>query len=197
MHNYLETLRRAIPFLDRGKGSLPRGEILALKPQRNREVAWEMKAEEDGEAAGAKLTVPRRDDRAGQLISLIFRIPASRSIELDEFGAQVWARCDGQHSVDQLIKFTCETYKLNRRQGEVSVVTFMKMLAQRRLIGFPQGTPKPNSAAGKPAAGKQTEGKGTGHVHSWKRPAAGANQTPAAALKRRSICPGARRFRLR
>ncbi len=154
MPNYLETLRRSIPFLDRGKGSLPRGEILALKPIRSREVAWEMKADSE-DAAGAKLTVPRREDRTGQLLSWLFKIPASRTIELDEFGAQVWSRCDGQHSVEQLIKFTCETYKLNRRQGEVSVVTFMKMLAQRRLIGFPQGTPP----------GKQTEGKGTRHVH--------------------------------
>ncbi len=187
MHNYLETLRRAIPFLDRGKGSLPRGEILALKPIRSREVDWEMKADED--AAGATLTVPRREDRAGQIISWIFRIPASRTIELDEFGAQVWARCDGQHSVDQLIKFTCETYKLNRRQGEVSVVTFMKMLAQRRLIGFPQ--------AGEQAGSQRRKERGQVMSTIEKRPATGADQTTSAALKHRSICPGARRFRLR
>ena len=149
---FLDALQQAIPFLDRGKPGLPRGEMLGLKPLRNREVAWEMSG---NEAPIAKLTVPRREDRAGQLLSWIFKIPQSRTIELDEFGAQVWARCDGQHSVDQLIKHTCDTYKLNRRQGEVSVLTFMKMLAQRRLIGFPAG-------AGRTAG---TEGKGTGNVN--------------------------------
>lgn len=150
-------MRQAIPFLDREKGRLPRGELLALRPVRSREITWEMTEAEA--AGGAKLTVPRREDRVGQLLSWVFRIPQSRVIELDEFGAQVWAQCDGQHSVEQLIRFTCETYKLNRRQGEVSVVTFMKMLVQRRLLGFPQGQ----------SAGTQTEGKGTGNVHHRKQ----------------------------
>lgn len=153
--NILESLQQAIPFLQRSKAGLPRGEMLALKPQRAREVKWEQDETESG-SVGVKLIVPRREDRLGQIIARVFRIPESRTIELDEFGAQVWVRCDGQHSVEQLVQFTCREYKLNRRQGEVSVVTFMKMLAQRRLIGIP---------AAAPAAGAQTEGKGTGHVH--------------------------------
>ena len=170
MHNYLENLRQAIPFLDRGKPGLPRGEMLSLKPLRNREVAWEIA--EGEEAAGAKLTVPRREDRTGQLLSWIFKIPQSRVIELDEFGAQVWERCDGKHSVDQLIKHTCDTYKLNRRQGEVSVLTFMKMLAQRRLIGFPGA-----GEANKPGV----EGKGTTHVNGPRS----ARQRPQNKKRRR------------
>ncbi len=132
--NFWNTLRQSIPFLAQEKGSLPRGEMLALRPQRNREIVWEMKAED--ETPGAKLTVPRRDDRMGQILSRVFHVPATKTIELDEFGAQVWSRCDGAHSVEQLITFTCDTYKLNRRQAEVSVITFMRMLAQRRLIGL-------------------------------------------------------------
>lgn len=132
--NFWNTLRQSIPFLAQEKGSLPRGEMLALRPQRNREIIWEMKAED--ETPGAKLTVPRRDDRMGQILSRVFHVPATKTIELDEFGAQVWSRCDGAHSVEHLITFTCDAYKLNRRQAEVSVITFMRMLAQRRLIGL-------------------------------------------------------------
>ena len=162
--NLLDSLRQAIPFLDRGKPGLPRGEVLNLKPLRSREVTWVIA--EGEEAAGAKLTVPRREDRTGQLLSWIFKIPQSRVIELDEFGAQIWERCDGKHSVDLLIKHTCDTYKLNRRQGEVSVLTFMKMLVQRRLIGFPGA-----GEANRPSA----EGKGTtthvnGHRSARQRP---------------------------
>ena len=136
--NLRAILTQTVPFLARPQGGLPRGELLALKPLRSPEVVWEMKAE-DEEPPGAKLTVPRRDDRVGQMLSRVFQIPATKTIELDEVNAQIWARCDGATSVDQLIKYTCATYKLNRRQGEVGVVTLMKMLGQRRLIGFPGG----------------------------------------------------------
>ena len=170
--NLLHTLRQSIPFLAREKGSLPRGQMLALKPTRSREVTWEMKP--DDEVPGAKLTVPRRDDRIGQLLSRIFHVPATKTIELDEFGAQVWSRCDGAHSVEQLVNFTCDTYKLNRRQAEVSVITFMRMLAQRRLIGL-------KAAGQQPRVGNNysSDGKGTAHVRS------GDRQRPQTKRRRR------------
>ena len=139
-------LKQYFPFLNRAKGSLPRGEMLALRPVRTAAVAWELKA--DADAPGVQITVPRREDKMGQVLSRLFQIPATKTIELDEFGAAVWEKCDGKHSVEQLVTFTATAYKLNRRQAEVSVVSFMRMLAQRRLIGLTQNTEK-----------------GTGHVH--------------------------------
>jgi hypothetical protein len=172
--NLLHTLRQSIPFLAREKGSLPRGQMLALKPTRSREVAWEMKLED--EVPGAKLTVPRRDDRIGQLLSRVFHVPTTKTIELDEFGAQVWSRCDGAHSVEQLVNFTCDTYKLNRRQAEVSVITFMRMLAQRRLIGLKAVGPQPRVNSSSSINGN---GKGTAHVRSGER------QRPQTKRRRR------------
>ena len=128
-------LTQYFPFLNRAKGSLPRSEMLALRPLRTASVAWEAKAE-DSETPGVQITVPRRDDKMGQLLSRLFQIPSTKTIELDEFGAAVWEKCDGKHSVEQLVTFTAAAYKLNRRQAEVSVVSFMRMLAQRRLIGL-------------------------------------------------------------
>ncbi len=151
----MNSLRQSIPFLAREKGSLPRGEMLALKPVRSREIAWEMKAAE-GEAPGAKLTVPRRDDRVGQILSRIFRITGTKTIELDEINAQLWARCDGQHSVDQLIRYACETYKMNRRQGEVGVITAMRMFAQRGLIGLGTGGARTGGTGSGTGSGKGT-----------------------------------------
>ncbi len=143
-------LRAYFPFLNRKNGSLPRGEMLALRPLRNQAIAWQVKT--DGETPGAELTVPRREDKLGQVMSRIFQIPATKTIELDEFGAAVWEKCDGRHSVEQLVAFTSSAYKLNRRQAEVSVVSFMRMLAQRRLIGLEAS--KPNTA--KPNTAKET-----------------------------------------
>ena len=169
--NLLNTLRQSIPFLAREKAGLPRGEMLGLKPVRSREIAWEMKPED--EAPGAKLTVPRRDDRVGQLLSRIFRITATKTIELDEINAQLWARCDGQHSVDQLIRYACETYKMNRRQGEVGVITAMRMFAQRGLIGLQAGMVGGTKTSG------IISGKGTTNVRSDNR------QRPQTKKRRR------------
>ncbi len=146
-------LKQYLPFLNRTKGSLPRGEMLALRPVRTASVAWKAKPE-DSETPGVQITVPRRDDKVGQILSRLFQIPATKTIELDEFGAAVWEKCDGRHSVEQLVTFTASAYKLNRRQAEVSVVSFMRMLAQRRLIGLDSSR-----------SSGSISGKGTDHVH--------------------------------
>ncbi len=165
----LNTLRQSIPFLARESAGLPRGEMLGLKPVRSREIVWEMRAAED-ETPGAKLTVPRRDDRVGRILTRIFRVTATRTIELDEINAQLWARCDGQHSVDQLIRYACDTYKMNRRQGEVGVITAMRMFAQRGLIGLQPAGTKPTGT---------NKGKGTANVRSDQR------QRPQTKRRRR------------
>ena len=167
----LDSLRQSIPFLAREKAGLPRGEMLALKPARSRGIEWEMRPED--ETPGARLTVPRRDDRVGKILTRIFRVTATKTIELDEINAQLWARCDGQHSVDQLIRYACETYKMNRRQGEVGVITAMRMFAQRGLIGLQAGT-----AGGTKTSGI-ISGKGTTNVRSDQR------QRPQTKRRRR------------
>ena len=156
-------LRQYFPFLNRAKGSLPRSEMLSLRPLRNQSIAWERKAETETETTGAHLTVPRREDKLGQIMTRLFQIPASKTIELDEFGAAVWEKCDGRHSVEQLIVFTAGAYKLNRRQAEVSVVAFMRMLAQRRLIGLDKTAD--NKTAGIGPDTHRAAGKGTAYVH--------------------------------
>jgi hypothetical protein len=137
----LKLLGKYVPFL-RPKPSLPRAEMLGLRPVRNPVVTWELRPPDDADEESedlprsALLTVPRRKDRIGRLLSGWFQMPEGKSIELDEFGANIWQMCDGSHRVEDLVKYTCTVYKLNRRQGEVSIVAFMRMLTQRRLIGF-------------------------------------------------------------
>lgn len=144
----IQTVQQYLP-LGR-KPTLPRGETLALRPVRNRVVSWERPADA---AEGMRLTVPRRQDRVARLLGRFLQFPDSKTIELDEFGAEVWELCDGAHSIEQLVAHTCKKYKLNRRQGEVSVVAFMKMLTQRRLIGFT--TPEKERSNGNPRPQRQ------------------------------------------
>lgn len=141
-----DSLGRYVPFL-RPRSPLARADMLTLRPVRNPAVIWETRERmEDGEdgddtevAPGVLLTIPRRTDRMGRILSFWFQMPEGRTVELDEFGTEVWGMCDGEHTVEQLVRHTCDAYKLNRRQGEVSVVAFMRMLAQRRLVGFKVG----------------------------------------------------------
>ncbi len=169
----MSLLTRFFPFFGGKKPSLPRGEMLALRPVRSKAVTWErIPAPEAEEADKTVLRVPRRDDLTGRLLSRLFQIPASRTIELDEFGGEIWEQCDGAHTLERLIQQTCDKYKLNRRQGEVSVSAFMRMLVQRRLIGLlkpaegassrsPEGTPEGNTFHGrrKPARPRSAKSK--------------------------------------
>ena len=133
-----EIVQEALPFLGKRRAGLPRERLLALRPARAGEVTWELKPP-DAPAPGAALTVPRRDEGLRRLLARVLQVPGTRTIELDEFGTKIWEQCDGNRTVEQLVQFTCREYTLNRRQGEVSVVAFMRMLAQRGLIGFPAG----------------------------------------------------------
>jgi hypothetical protein len=169
--NLLQSLRGSLPFLSRRQGALPRAQMLALKPVRSRGVAWEMDPEAD--TPTARLSVPRRDDRLGQILARLFRVPATRTVELDEINTQLWVRCDGQHSVDQLIRYACDTYKMNRRQGEVGVITAMRMLTQRGLIGLASAKPAAPTTPNAPGPSASTGGKGTHGYHQRQRPAAG------------------------
>ena len=133
-----EIVQEALPFIGKQRSGMPRERLLALRPARAGEVTWKRKPD-DAPAPGAALTVPRRDEGLRRLLARVLQVPGTRTIELDEFGTKIWEQCDGTSTVEQLVQFTCREYTLNRRQGEVSVVAFMRMLAQRGLIGFPGG----------------------------------------------------------
>lgn len=131
-----DKLGEYVPLLAR-KPSLPREQSLALKPVRNPAVTWERRASEDDDLPGPLvLRVPLKTRGVARLLTRVLAMPDSKTIELDEFGGAVWEMCDSRHTVEQLVGHTCTAYQLNRRQAEVSVIAFMRMLLERRLIGF-------------------------------------------------------------
>jgi len=150
--------RFRLPWLKKNP-ALPREDVLRLRPVRNPVVTWEAEAVDEAEDDTGDeteippkyvLNLPTKQDKFAKILTRMFKGPSSRKVQLDEFGSQVWDRCDGKHTIEELVRFTCETYKLNRRQGEVSVLAFMRMLSERRLIGYlkkegdvSHGSPKP------------------------------------------------------
>lgn len=124
------TVSQYLPFL-RKKPALDRAQALHTRPIRNPRLEWERM--EDGDV---HLRIPRRKDRVARVLCYLFRAPEYKEIVLDEVGSDIWELCDGDRDVDAIVSATCSKYKLTRRECETSVAAYLKMLGDRKLVGF-------------------------------------------------------------
>lgn len=65
-----------------------------------------------------------------------------RQIILDEIGGSIWEMCDGKMDLNTIINSVVRGHKLTRREAEISVTAFFRMLAQRNLIALAVGGSK-------------------------------------------------------
>ena len=129
--------------------------MLNSRPARNELLEWEKT--DSGEA---RITVVRQETWKVRMLSKLFYVPRERKITLDEVGSEVWQMCDGRTTVAQMIDALREKYKLDRKEAEVSLLSYLKTLGQKRFVGFvlegEQLTPEPSSRAHKgKASGKR------------------------------------------
>ena len=117
--------------LRRRPKALTREQSLGSVPLRN--AALEAERTESGEV---RLLMPRRESWWVRGLGRVFYIPKRRPLVLDEVGSFVWNLCDGKHDVRQIIRALCKRYKLHRKEGEVSVVAYLRQLAKRGIIGI-------------------------------------------------------------
>ncbi len=110
---------------------LSREHALQARPVRNPSLKWE--AMDNGEV---QVVLPRRRDAMGKLLSSVFYVPPSKPISLDVVGARVWQLCDGEHTVNDIAEALMEEHKLHRREAEVSLTEFLKMLGKRNMVAF-------------------------------------------------------------
>lgn len=106
---------------------------MTLRPVRNSQLTWEK--QDGGEVL---LTVPQRQD-VGWLTRTLARwlkAPLERHVELDAVGGFVWELCDGTLTVESVVQKAARQFKMNRREAEVSVTTFLQMLHERNFVGF-------------------------------------------------------------
>jgi hypothetical protein len=113
------------------KPRLSREHALQARPVRNPSLKWE--ALDSGEV---QVVLPRRRDMMGKLLSSVFYVPPSKPVSLDVVGARVWQLCDGEHSVNDIAEALMEEHKLHRREAEVSLTEFLKMLGKRNMLAF-------------------------------------------------------------
>lgn len=111
------------------KPELSRTMVLRARPLRNPSARWET---EEGETI---ITIPLKPKgRGAKLLSRFFPSPEEKQIALDEIGSEVWALCDGQITIEQIIKKIAEKYKLNRKEAEASILEYLRQLSRKRLI---------------------------------------------------------------
>jgi len=108
---------------------ITRHQALAIKPLRNPNLEW--KYNEEGYVV-AMLT--RRGGATGKLINFFIAVPEERPVVLDEVGTFVWKMCNGEHSVEQISEALSDKYNLTRREVEVSLNEYLRMLAKRGMI---------------------------------------------------------------
>lgn len=103
---------------------------------RSRPVRNEGLRSERTEEGGLRLFVERKGDWWVRLLSLVFPIPRERVVELDAVGEEIWALCDGEHTLQEMIRAFEERHKLTRGEAEWSLRTYLRDLGKRGLVAF-------------------------------------------------------------
>lgn len=90
------------------------------------------------ESAGdeVKLTVERAPSRLASILSVIYRVPMTKSYVLDQFGARVWDRCDGKTPAREIVSALSRQTGWPVERTERAVLQFLSTLSQRRLVGL-------------------------------------------------------------
>lgn len=120
-------------FKNRGIKQAPlltREQAMQALPVRNPSLTWS-----ENETGEAVIVLPRRKDATGKFLGWAFFVPEAKPIALDEVGTFVWKLCDGEHSVVDIVTAMCKEYKLGRREVELSLNEYIKMLSKRGMLG--------------------------------------------------------------
>jgi hypothetical protein len=110
---------------------LDRQTSLSARPVLNRLVKTER-----GEDGNVILLVPRPDTMWVRWVSRRLQLPAYKRVALDELGTFVIEHCNGEQTVRDIVDKFAKKYRLNRREAEVSMSTFLRDLARRSIIGL-------------------------------------------------------------
>ena len=113
----------------RKKSQLTREQSLSARPIQNKAV--QVSRDDTGLIC---ISIPRRKAWWVDLLARVFFVPGEKRVGLDEIGSYVWDLCDGTNDVRSIIAQFQKRYQLNRKEAEVSLTTFLRTLAARRLV---------------------------------------------------------------
>ena len=117
------------------KASLSRSEALNYRPVKNRHISEE-RIGDDEVIIAYPMTVKPWISALLQRFGGRSEPVRTKKLQLDELGTSVWDMVDGQRSVREIVAAFADTHRLERKEAEVSVTHFLRMLGQRGLIGM-------------------------------------------------------------
>ncbi len=86
---------------------------------------------------GALIWVPiQRRWWMGPPLSWVLPYRNERGIALDGLGRQVLEACDGKSSIERIVERFAEAHRLRFHEARQSVLVFLKMLLERKVIAF-------------------------------------------------------------
>ena len=110
---------------------LKREDLLDTVPLRNATIKWGKNNQSE-----VSIVIPQKEKLWVKIATKILRVPGKRVVVLDEVGSYVWMQCDGRNTIGNIIDGLCGKYKLNRKEAEVSLITYMRTLGKRGMIGL-------------------------------------------------------------
>jgi hypothetical protein len=63
-------------------------------------------------------------------------IVQTKKLQLDTMGTAVWDLVDGNRTVRRIVQIFAEAHRLDNKEAEVSVTSFIRELGQRGLLGL-------------------------------------------------------------
>lgn len=117
-------------FRKREQGGVARSSLLSARPVANPEVVCR-----DARAGAIELSVPMPKGRVGRWLSRS-DAPMIRRFELDELGREVWCMVGERLTVREMIERFAREHKLNLREAEVALISYLRTLASRRIIAL-------------------------------------------------------------
>ncbi len=133
-------------FWQREKRNIDRRQSLEAVPVLNRDVETQP---QDDDTMVLRVTFT---PQSGWLDRFRPRVE-SRRYELDAFGAFVLRQIDGQRTVIEIVNRFEQAFGMSRRESELGVVAFIKMLIKRGLLAV--GLPAPLTPAERHAGGQR------------------------------------------
>jgi hypothetical protein len=103
--------------------------MLGARPKRRPGV--EVEETDEGELV---LTISYNPSLGLKILARLFFVPTTRILTLDRIGSEIWGMCDGERRIEDIVSEIARRYKLNRREAEVAIITYIKKLGDKGAL---------------------------------------------------------------
>jgi hypothetical protein len=118
-----------------GASHLSRREALEYVPVKNRQIS-QIRLESGEVVIEYPLIVRPWIAAVAQRLGGLQDRKQTKKLQLDAMGTSVWDLMDGKRSVRMIIQIFAKAHRLENREAEVSVTSFIRQLGQRGLLGL-------------------------------------------------------------